>query len=32
VGVGFALILAGRHSGPLQVLLVGVAVFTVVLS
>jgi len=32
VGVGFALILAGRHSGPLQVLLVGVAVLTVVLS
>ena len=32
VGVGFALVLAGRHSGPLQVLLVGVAVLTVVLS
>jgi len=32
LGVGFALVLAGRHSGPLQVLLVGVAVLTVVLS
>ena len=32
LGVGFALILAGRHSGPLQVLLIGVAVLTVVLS
>ena len=32
LGVGFALILAGRHSGPLQVLLVGIAVLTVVLS
>jgi uncharacterized membrane protein len=32
LGVGFALILAGRHSGPVQVLLVGVAVLTVVLS
>jgi uncharacterized membrane protein len=32
LGVGFALILAGRHSGQVQVLLVGVAVLTVVLS
>jgi uncharacterized membrane protein len=32
LGVGFALILAGRQSGPLQVLLVGVAVLTVLLS
>jgi uncharacterized membrane protein len=32
LGVGFALILAGRHSGRLQVLLIGVAVLTVVLS
>jgi uncharacterized membrane protein len=32
LGVGYALILAGRHSGPLQVLLIGVAVLTVVLS
>jgi uncharacterized membrane protein len=32
LGVGFALTLAGRHSGPLQVVLIGVAVLTVVLS
>ena len=32
LGVAFALILAGRHSGPLQVLFVAVAVLTVVLS
>jgi len=32
LGVGFALILAGRHSGPVRVLLIGVAVLTVVLS
>jgi uncharacterized membrane protein len=32
LGVGFALSLAGRHSGPLRVLLIGVAVLTVVLS
>jgi uncharacterized membrane protein len=32
LGVGFALVLAGRHSGPLRVLLVGVAVLTVMLS
>ena len=32
LGVGFALLLAGRHSGPLQVLLIAVAVLTVVLS
>jgi uncharacterized membrane protein len=32
LGVGFALILAGRYGGPVQVLLVGVAVLTVVLS
>jgi uncharacterized membrane protein len=32
LGVGFALSLAGRDSGPLQVLLIGVAVLTVVLS
>jgi uncharacterized membrane protein len=32
LGVGFALILAGREHGPLQVLLIGVAVLTVVLS
>ena len=32
LGVGYALILAGRHSGALQVLLVGIAVLTVVLS
>jgi uncharacterized membrane protein len=32
LGVGFALILAGRQNGPLQVLLVAVAVLTVVLS
>jgi uncharacterized membrane protein len=32
LGVGFALDLAGRESGPLRVLLIGVAVVTVVLS
>jgi uncharacterized membrane protein len=32
LGVGFALIIAGRESGPLKVLLVGFAVLTVVLS
>ncbi|HWI01529.1 MAG TPA: DUF1345 domain-containing protein [Propionibacteriaceae bacterium] len=32
LGVGFTLLLARRHSGPLQLLLVGVAVLTVVLS
>jgi uncharacterized membrane protein len=32
LGVGFAIVLAGRHSGPLQVLLIGVAVLTVVVS
>jgi uncharacterized membrane protein len=33
MGVGFALILAGRHSGPQRVLLlIGLAVLTVVLS
>jgi uncharacterized membrane protein len=32
LGVGFALSLAGRHSGPLQVLLIGFAVLTVVVS
>jgi uncharacterized membrane protein len=32
LGVGFALDLAGRQSGPLRVLLIGVAVLTVVLS
>ena len=32
LGVGFALILAGRQNGALQVLLVAVAVLTVVLS
>jgi uncharacterized membrane protein len=32
LGVGFALSLAGRESGPLRVLLIGVAVLTVVLS
>ncbi len=32
LGVGFALILAGQASGPLQVLLVGFAALTVVLS
>jgi uncharacterized membrane protein len=32
LGVGFALILAGRASGPLKLLLVGFAVLTVVLS
>ena len=32
LGVGFALILAGQQRGPLQVLLVGFAVLTVVLS
>jgi uncharacterized membrane protein len=32
LGVGFALDLAGRQSGPVRVLLIGVAVVTVVLS
>ncbi len=32
LGVGFALSLAGQHSGPLRVLLIGVAVLTVMLS
>jgi uncharacterized membrane protein len=32
LGVGFALDLAGRQGGPFQVLLMGVAVLTVVLS
>jgi uncharacterized membrane protein len=32
LGVGLALGLAGRHGGPLRVLLIGVAVLTVVLS
>jgi len=32
LGVGITLVLASRHSGPLQVLLIGVAVLTVVLS
>jgi uncharacterized membrane protein len=32
LGVGFALSLAGRHSGPLRVLLIGVAMLTVMLS
>jgi uncharacterized membrane protein len=32
LGVVFALDLAGRHGGPLRVLLIGVAVLTVVLS
>ena len=32
LGVGFALSLAGRHGGSLQVLLIGVAVLTVMLS
>ncbi|HEX6674164.1 MAG TPA: DUF1345 domain-containing protein [Actinomycetes bacterium] len=32
LGVGFALSLAGRESGPPRVLLIGVAVLTVVLS
>ena len=32
LGVGFALTLAGRHGGSLQVLLIGVAVLTVMLS
>ena len=32
LGVGFALILAGRHNGALQVLLVAFAVLTVLLS
>jgi uncharacterized membrane protein len=32
VGVGFALSLAGRQSGPRRTLLIGVAVLTVVLS
>jgi uncharacterized membrane protein len=32
LGVGFALTLAGRASGPLQVLLIGVGVLAVVLS
>jgi uncharacterized membrane protein len=32
MGVGFALILAGRHSGPQRVLFIGLAVLTVVLS
>jgi uncharacterized membrane protein len=32
VGVGLALDLAGRQSGPLRVLLIGAAVLTVVLS
>ena len=32
LGVGFALDLAGRTSGPRRVLLIGVAVLTVVLS
>ena len=32
LGVGFALSLAGRHSGPPRVLLIGAAVLTVMLS
>ncbi len=32
LGVGLVLDLAGRHGGPLRVLLIGVAVLTVVLS
>jgi len=32
LGVGYALILAGRHSGPGRVLLIGGAVLTVMLS
>jgi uncharacterized membrane protein len=32
LGVGFALSLAGRDSGPVRVLLIGVAVLTVILS
>ncbi|HET9541402.1 MAG TPA: DUF1345 domain-containing protein [Candidatus Limnocylindria bacterium] len=32
LGVGFAITLAGAKSGPLQALLIGVAVFTVVVS
>jgi uncharacterized membrane protein len=32
LGVGFALILAGHHSGSVQVLLIAVAVLTVTLS
>ena len=32
LGVGYALILAGRHTGPLQVLLIGIAVLTIVAS
>jgi len=32
LGVGFALDVAGRQSGPFRVLLIGVAVLTVVLS
>ncbi|MCW2640915.1 MAG: hypothetical protein JWP76_3221 [Dactylosporangium sp.] len=32
LGVGFALSLAGRQSGPLRVLLIGVAMLTVMLS
>jgi uncharacterized membrane protein len=32
LGVGFALILAGHHSGSVQLLLIGVAVLTVTLS
>jgi hypothetical protein len=32
LGIGFAILFAGRHSRPLQVSLIGVAVLTVVLS
>jgi hypothetical protein len=32
LGVGYAPILAGRHTGPLQVLLIGIAVLTIVAS
>jgi uncharacterized membrane protein len=32
LGVGLVLDLAGRHGGPLRVLLIGVAVLTVALS
>jgi len=32
LGVGYALTLAGRHSGPLQIILICVAMLTVVLS
>jgi uncharacterized membrane protein len=32
LGVGFVLVLAGRNSGPVRMLLIGVAILTVVLS